>query len=86
MPPTPAQTCITLAYKLLANALSDHYINSKSPLSQEEYWKSHLGLTGVKTVDSWLQSKVNNLVNPGLVPVDDFVRDFVRGVKRELGI
>jgi len=84
MPPTPAQVWLELVAKSVMNSLADHYllIKSRTPLTQEEYWRTHLKLTGSKGVDSWVQAKVNSVANPGLDSIDVVVSR----IKKELGI
>ena len=65
---------IQSAVNALVNALSDHYFKSNSTLTQEEYWRKHLPLTKVQTVDSYLQGLVASWVEPGLSTVDGLVK------------
>jgi hypothetical protein len=79
---TPAQAWLQLAAKSVMNALSDHYIKTRTPLTEEEYWKTHLKLTPSTTVNSWVQAKVSKVANPALDSIDDVVSR----IKKELGI
>ena len=76
------ETLIKLAVKSVLNATVDHYTKSGTQLSYDEYWKKHLSLTGVKSIDSHVQSLVSDFVDDGLTAVDTIASK----VKRALGI
>ena len=77
-----AEEFLKLAAKSVMNALFDHYSKTRTSLTKEEYWKTHLRLTPSMTVDSWVQAKVNKVANPAL----DSIGDVVSRIKKELGI
>ena len=71
-----------LAFTSLTNACQDHYSKSRSALSSDQYWKNHRSLPGWKSLDSYLQSRVNSLIGAELSEVDSIVRE----VKKGLGV
>ena len=73
---------IQMAVSTVVNALTDHYNQVETPLSWEEYWKKHLKLTGIQSVDSYIQSQVNAQVNAGISTASSAAA----AVKRLLGL
>jgi hypothetical protein len=68
------QTLVTWATNAVFNAMLDHYSQSGSRLSHDDYWKNHMKLTGFRTVDSWVQTAVSKAINEDLTTIDEIVK------------
>lgn len=73
---------IEMAFNTVVNALWDKYNAAGTPLSWEDYWKKHLKITGVQSVDSYIQGKVSAAIGNGL----DTASEVASAVKRALGL
>lgn len=76
------QQAAGLALSIVLNSLSDHYNKAETKLSAEEYWRKRFKLTGVQSVDSYIQDLVDGWVDEGFT----VAHTIASKVKGSLGI
>ena len=64
------QQALQFGLKIVLNACMDHYIESGSKLSRDEYWKRRMKLTGIQSFDSYVQGLASGWIDAGLIGAD----------------